>query len=231
MNSIDVVIPAFNAAPYIGEAIASVLAQSPAVSRVIVVDDGSADATASVAEGFGAPVEVVRLGDNRGAGCARNAGLAGGSSALVAFLDADDRWLAGKLAAQCAALAADPAAMFALCRIRTFASPELSPGEQTLLVAANPSNPSFDEGWLASALVARRELFAHVGLFPEDLRIGEAIDWFSRARVHPHVHVDTIGVERRLHRSNTTRRAPAAQRDYLLAARRHLTRTREGGLP
>src|SRR5665213_1802495 len=154
MNSIDVVIPAFNAAPYIGEAIASVLAQSPAVSRVIVVDDGSTDATASVAEAFGTPVEVIRLGDNRGAGRARNAGIAGGTSALVAFLDADDRWLAGKLAAQC-----------------------------------------------------------------------EVIDWFSRARVYPHVHVETIGVERRLHRTNTSRRAPAAQRDYLLAARRHIART------
>jgi len=228
MNSIDVVIPAFNAAPYIGEAIASVLAQSPAVSRVIVVDDGSTDATASVAEAFGTPVEVIRLGDNRGAGRARNAGIAGGTSALVAFLDADDRWLAGKLAAQCAVLDADPAAMFALCRLRTFASPELPPDEQALLAAANPSP---DEGWSASTLVARRELFVRAGLFPEDLRIGEVIDWFSRARVYPHVHVETIGVERRLHRTNTSRRAPAAQRDYLLAARRHIARTRGGDSP
>lgn len=277
MSSIDVIVPVFNAATYLAEAIDSVLAQTHRVARVIVVDDGSTDDSAAIAEAFGPPVEVIRLDGNHGAARARNAGLAASDAPLVAFLDADDRWLPDKLAAQCAALdaatgpgaddeaddvAADDvssrvanavgngvanaaagtdtgcapsasvgaavAPMFALCRLRMFASPELPPPEQALLVAQHTAEA---EGWLISALVVRRELFSRVGGFAEDLRIGEVIDWFSRARVHPFVHVDAVGVERRLHRSNTTRRAQADPRGYLLAARRHLARQRAQGTP
>jgi hypothetical protein len=86
------------------------------------------------------------------------------------------------------------------------------------------------EGWLASALVARRSLFVQAGLFAEDLRIGEVIDWFSRVRAHRHVVVPEVLVERRMHRNNTTRLAEVQRRDYLLAAHRHLMRQRtEGG--
>jgi len=213
-------------------------------------------------------VEVIRLDGNHGAARARNAGLAASDAPLVAFLDADDRWLPDKLAAQCAALdgaietgsaaaapvavdvtatatangtagdetgcarsasvGVDATAMFTLCRLRMFASPELPPPERALLVAQHAAEA---EGWLISTLVARRELFARVGGFAEDLRIGEVIDWFSRARVHPFVHVDAVGAERRLHRSNTTRRAQADPRGYLLAARRHLARQRAQDTP
>ncbi|MEO8847293.1 MAG: glycosyltransferase family A protein [Casimicrobiaceae bacterium] len=223
MIHVDVVIPAFNAANYLREAIESVFAQSHPVARVIVVDDGSTDPTVSIATAFGSRVEVVALEGNRGAAAARNAGIDASDSPLVAFLDADDRWLPPKIDAQCAALAADAAVMFALCRLRTFASPELPVAEQALLVAQHAAQ---SDGWLASTLVVRRELLAKVGLFAEDLRLGETIDWFSRAREHPFVHVDSVGVERRLHRHNTTRVAHGGQRDYLRTAQRHLARLR-----
>jgi glycosyltransferase involved in cell wall biosynthesis len=99
MNAIDVVIPAFNAARYLGEALASVLSQDRAAHRIIVVDDGSTDGTADVAAKFGAPVEITRR-SNGGAAAARNAGIARSDAAVVAFLDADDRWIAHKLARQ-----------------------------------------------------------------------------------------------------------------------------------
>ena len=124
MNAIDVVVPAFNAARYLDEALVSVISQDHAANRIIVIDDGSTDGTAEAASRFGAPVEVTRR-DNGGAGAARNTGIVQSTAAFVAFLDADDRWNARKLTLQMAALIADPAIDLALCLALAFASPEL----------------------------------------------------------------------------------------------------------
>ncbi|HEV8500807.1 MAG TPA: glycosyltransferase family A protein [Casimicrobiaceae bacterium] len=223
MSTVDVVIPAFNAALHLREALASVLAQSHAVARVIVVDDASTDTTAQIVGGYGAPVELIALGRNGGAAAARNAGIAAADASYIAFLDADDRWMRDHLAIQCAALDADAAAMFCLCRTREFASDELDAAERAALVQRDTTQL---EGWLASALVARREVFVRIGGFASDLRVGEAIEWFGRARELPHVHVDAVGVERRLHRANSTRRAAVTGSDYVEAVRRHLARRR-----
>jgi glycosyltransferase involved in cell wall biosynthesis len=220
---IDVVIPAFNAAAYLDEAIDSVMAQGDLVARVIVVDDGSGDVTAAVAGRRGAPVELLQLVGNGGGGRARNAGIRCTGAPLIAFLDADDRWLESKLAAQVAALAAAPQAAFALCRIRNFASPELPLNERAELLASHPGEA---EGWAPSALLVRREVFARIGVFAEDLRVGEGIDWFNRAKPLGYVSTDTVGVERRLHRNNMTRRTAHDLREYLQVARRHLERRR-----
>jgi glycosyltransferase involved in cell wall biosynthesis len=104
---LSVVIPAYNRAVTIGRAIASVLAQDRDDLEVVVVDDGSDDDTAARATDFGPAVRVLRQA-NAGPGAARNAGIAASRGELVAFLDSDDEWLPGKLAAQLAVLDADP---------------------------------------------------------------------------------------------------------------------------
>ena len=88
----SVVIPAFNAKGTLARAIESVRAQSWPAHEIIVVDDGSTDATATIAAGFGAAVHLVRQ-PNRGVAAARNAGAAAASGDWLAFLDADD-WYA-----------------------------------------------------------------------------------------------------------------------------------------
>jgi hypothetical protein len=113
--------------------------------------------------------------------------------------------------------------MFALCRLREFLSDELDDAERAAFARADTTGL---EGWTASTLVARRALFAECGGFDEGLRVGEAIDGFSRVRSHGHVHLDFVGVERRLHRDNSTRRAAVSGRDYLDIVRRHLARKR-----
>jgi protein involved in polysaccharide export with SLBB domain/GT2 family glycosyltransferase len=106
----SVVIPAFNVEAYIGDCLDSVLRQTEADFEVIVVDDGSTDSTATIVQGYADPrVRLVqRL--NGGLAAARNTGIAAACGQLIAFLDADDRWLPAKLARHRAALEAAPGA-------------------------------------------------------------------------------------------------------------------------
>ena len=104
---VSVVIPAFNSAEYLREAIQSVLAQTHTGLQVLVIDDGSTDGTADVAKGFGQSVSYVRQ-DNAGACAARNHGIRLAEGAYVAFLDADDIWVPDKIAKQVAFLENHP---------------------------------------------------------------------------------------------------------------------------
>lgn len=87
-------IPAYEAAPVLDTTLASVVAQTRVPDEIVVVDDGSADATTAVAERWAslAPVRVVRQG-NQGPAAARRAGVAATAAPLLAFVDADDVWL------------------------------------------------------------------------------------------------------------------------------------------
>jgi len=98
---VSVLIPTFNRAPWVGEAIASVLAQLYPHVELIVVDDGSHDATPEIVQGFGPALTYIRQA-HAGVSAARNRGVAASHGELVAFLDSDDLWLPGKLAAQVA---------------------------------------------------------------------------------------------------------------------------------
>jgi glycosyltransferase involved in cell wall biosynthesis len=100
-SRVSVVIPVFNRAEAVQRAIASVLAQTCQDFEIIVVDDGSTDATASVVAAMTDPrITLIRHERNRGGGAARNTGYRAGSAPFVAFLDSDDEWLPTKLERQ-----------------------------------------------------------------------------------------------------------------------------------
>ena len=94
---VSVIIPTYNRAHCLGEAIDSVLAQDPPADEVIVIDDGSTDATPDVLAGYGDRITVLRQA-NAGAGAARTAGLRQASGDWITFLDSDDLWYPGRLA-------------------------------------------------------------------------------------------------------------------------------------
>jgi glycosyltransferase involved in cell wall biosynthesis len=97
-KTLSVVIPAYNQALYLGEALSSVLRQTVADIEVIVVDDGSTDDTAITVAGFDDPRVRYLYQANRGLAGARNTGIAHATAPLLAFLDADDRLLPESLA-------------------------------------------------------------------------------------------------------------------------------------
>jgi glycosyltransferase involved in cell wall biosynthesis len=96
---VSVIVPAYNCAGYVAETLQSVLAQDHAEKEVIVVNDGSKDNTLEILRGFG---DRIRIIDQKNAGppAARNAGLAAARGKYIAFVDADDIWVQGKLRAQ-----------------------------------------------------------------------------------------------------------------------------------
>ena len=101
---VSVVMPAFNSALYIVEALTSAVNQDYPAIEVIVVDDGSTDATPDIVKRFGPPVRLL-IQANQGAAAARNLGITNARGKYIAFLDADDVWWRGKLRTQIEALA------------------------------------------------------------------------------------------------------------------------------
>src|SRR5271165_6953801 len=100
MATVDVIIPAYNAAKYLPKAIESVISQTFEDWHIVLVDDGSTDDTAAVVapyrERLGAKMSYIRQ-ENRGLPAARNAAIRASSAELLALLDADDIWLPCRL--------------------------------------------------------------------------------------------------------------------------------------
>jgi len=94
--SVSVIIPAYDVAVSLGRCLDSVFAQEIPDAQVIVINDGSTDATAEVAKSYGARLLYLEQ-ENQGQGAARNTGLRAAQGDYVAFLDADDYWLPGFL--------------------------------------------------------------------------------------------------------------------------------------
>lgn len=100
-DQVSVVIPCFNAAEFLPEAINSVLNQTYPIHEILVIDDGSTDDSVRIAESFGNRVRAIRQ-KNQGESIARNRGFELASGQWIAFLDADDVWLPEKLEKQLA---------------------------------------------------------------------------------------------------------------------------------
>lgn len=182
--TVSVVIPAFNAAWCVGKAIDSVLAQDYLDFELIVVDDGSTDDTRAVLAAYGNRVRVVPQA-NGGLSSARNAGILAARGSLVAFLDADDWWLPGKLARQVELMQLRPELGFS----STAARVEDLEGRLLNIWPRASWNGSFlahlfgsnaDVAGSGSAVIVRRELFDQVGTFDESLRSLEDIDMWMR---------------------------------------------------
>jgi glycosyltransferase involved in cell wall biosynthesis len=107
MMRVSAVIPTYNCAPFVAEAISSALAQTYPLADILVVDDGSTDETPAAVAPFLERITYVRT-PRRGVGAARNLGLERATGDLVAFLDGDDSWYPEKTALQVKALMAAP---------------------------------------------------------------------------------------------------------------------------
>ncbi len=221
--AVSVVVPVYNRERYLPECLDSILAQRAHVREVLVVDDGSSDGSAAVAQGYGAPVRCLSQ-RNAGAAAARNRGIEAATGEYIAFLDSDDLWVADKLAHQLGAFAAEPALDVVFGATEQFVSPELDAEARARLQCPAGAMP----GYLAGAMLARRHVFERAGLFDPQWRIGEFIDWYVRAREAgmQSVMLTAVVLRRRLHGANMVLTQRDAQRDYLRIVKASLDRRR-----
>ena len=215
--SYSVLIPAFNAAGTIAETIRSVAAQTLQPGEIVVVDDGSTDATGEVAAACDSRVRVLWQ-ENSGSGSAVTRAIKEAAFSVIAPIDADDLWVADKMAIQLSYLDRNPECHAVFCRLKTF---------------REEANTSQDEivqtGWSRITMAMRTSAALQIGdmIDPPGGR-GEMIDWIARARhLGFQLHMlDDILALRRIHAGSLTyRRSQENDRGYArvawLAAQRH----------
>jgi glycosyltransferase involved in cell wall biosynthesis len=219
---VSVVIPCYNQAHFLSEAIESVLSQSYAHFEVIVVDDGSTDDTAEVGSSFGAKDARVRLirQQNVGLARARNRGLAESKGEYVVFLDSDDRLLGEALEVGVRELASHPECAFVSGRCRFIAadgSPILRLKQE--IVEGDPHIELLRAGpILVPAVTYRRWVFDAVGGFDESYRAAEDYALYYRvAGRFPIRFHDAVVAEVRRHEGGMTRDFPLMLRSNLSA--------------
>ncbi|MEK6374321.1 MAG: glycosyltransferase family 2 protein [Acidobacteriota bacterium] len=220
MKTISVIIPTYNYARYLRDAIDSVLAQTVAPLEIIVVDDGSTDDTPQVLTAYGAKIRAIHQ-SNQGVAAARNTGVAAARGEYIAFLDSDDLWLPRKLELQIARLESDPSLGFVHCGAETF------DGEATLDVLEGM------EGWVGEAILRLDRMVVPVPgsgiLLPKrvieevgdfDVRLPPSDDWDLCYRVaarYPIGFVPEVLVRYRLHGSGIHLNIPKMENAMLLS--------------
>ncbi len=245
---ISTIIPAHDAAAYLSACLESVLAQQgPFRHEVIVVDDASTDATAEIANRYsawvaagGTGVQLLRLPENLGPSAARNHGIAAASGSLIAFLDADDLWPAGRLAAGLQVLSAHPDVGLVF-------------GDCALFDAGGERLPSFfadaglDDGFWGDPLLipdqdlkllrlnyiptgtvlVRREHLVAVGGFDESRRMVEDKElWLRLAEVCRFAHIPATWQYKRSHAACVSNRRDAMALANLEVVGEHWQRRR-----
>jgi glycosyltransferase involved in cell wall biosynthesis len=223
--SISVIVPVYNGALFLREAIDSAQRQTLQPSEILVVDDGSTDNSAAVARESGRNVRCL-LQDHAGPAAARNLGLRSARGEFIAFLDADDLWPADKLADQLNALAGDPSAGMVFGRIQCL--------KQSSAEAERPAYSAFGQTWswcLLGAALVRRTVFDRTGLFDPSLRYGEDLDWFLRAveRGARVTQIEQTCLFYRIHGANMTRGVPHTGFGLTRILKHHLDRKRAAG--
>jgi len=188
---VSVIIPAYNVAPYIGETLRSVLAQTFTNFEVIIINDGSPDTEEfeRVLEPFRSRINYLKQ-ENRGASSARNAGVRAARGEFVAFLDADDLWLPSYLEDQLRVTSERDCDLVCADALVVGESPDAGRTYfEAVMHGAPPDEATFldllsgEQSLITSGVLVRRDLVIKVGLFDEALRNAQDFDlWLRLAR-------------------------------------------------
>lgn len=226
---VSVLIPTYNCAQYIGEAIESVLAQTFQDFEIIVMDDGSTDDTAQIVARY-PRVRYIQK-EHSGISDSRNAAIAAAAGEIVAFLDADDLFAPDKLQKQVEYLDANPDCHLIFTKAENFyqdAQAERGEAQQGLY------NASLERCIITSAI--RRSVFREHGGFRTDYPHGEDTQFMYRLSISG-LSIDQclpeVLYKRRVHHSNIslTHEGPGANRlmEIMADALREVKRRKKNG--
>jgi GT2 family glycosyltransferase len=170
---ISVIIPIYNGAEFLAEAIDNILSQQYPSLEIIIIDDGSTDNIDQVVAGLSVDVRYLKR-ENKGPATARNIGIKDASSEFIAFLDVDDLWPKNTLLTLLTVLQEQPEL-------------DLVHGHAQLMRLDDKTkqynfigNPLESFKYYIGAGLYRASVFETVGLFDTDLRFAEDIDWYNR---------------------------------------------------
>lgn len=231
---ISVVIPCYNAERWIGATLRSVLAQDWPKLEIIVVDDGSSDRSAELVRTQFPDITLLQQ-KNSGVAAARNLGIANAKGDWIAFVDADDIWLPGKLHAQWLALSLHPGERMAYTAWHVWPCANPEP-EATLLrdLGQHSTDTSLWDGptgWIypdlledccvwTSTVLMHRSLLEQIGTFDEQLRIGEDYDlWLRASQATQIVRIPKPLALYRMHPDSITKKAPDTNYQALVIVR------------
>jgi glycosyltransferase involved in cell wall biosynthesis len=182
---VSVLIPAYNAQPYIGDTLESVLDQSFRSFEIIVVDDGSTDGTRAIAENYRGRGVVILSQSNAGPAAARNRALSHARGKFIALLDSDDIWERDFLQTMVQFLDRHPDVSIAFCDSRFFGETRFAGKTfQEVYPPCPPITLAKVAGCVSHVCldaILRREVFDRVGAFDEALRAAEDFDLWLRA--------------------------------------------------
>lgn len=179
---ISVIIPTYNCDKYICEALDSVLDQTYSDYEIIVIDDGSTDTTRAMIANRYPSVRYYYV-QNNGVSSARNAGISMAQGELIAFLDADDKWLAEKLEKQ-AAMFVDETVGLVFTENYFFNEQgisEFTANKKDRLMHGNIVRNIFLNSYVVtSTVMVRKSVFDQVGMFEEELSVAEDDNMWMR---------------------------------------------------
>jgi len=211
---VSVIIPTYNRASLLKEAVDSVLAQDYRNFELIVVDDGSTDQTSEILNAFRREITILRR-HNQGVSSARNAGINAASGSLVAFLDSDDLWLPQKLSKQVDFFNANPESQ--ICQTEEIwirNKVRVNPKKRHKKISGMIFEPSLELCLVSpSAVMIKKSLFETVGLFDESLPACEDYDLWLRISCRYPVHlIDTPLIIKRGGHADQLSRLPGLDR-------------------
>lgn len=226
---VSVIMPVRNGERYIADAIHSIQVQGSPVAEILVINDGSEDATLKIVEELAEEDRRIRIhaGPCRGPGPARNVGLRAATGNLIAFLDSDDLWPSGKLRVQLDRLARLPEVHMVSGFVKYF--------DRQIENGLEPARDARTEELFhvhLGASIYRRSVFDQVGLFDEDFLYSEDVDLMLRIREAniPFTIMNEITLYYRRHDSSmTTHLTHEEKRDFNRALMNSLKRRRASG--
>ncbi len=215
MPTVSVVIPTYNRAKMLTDAVESVLRQTHPVDEIIVIDDGSTDNTPATIEQFGDKLRYIRQA-NAGPSTARNRGVAEAHGDFIAFQDSDDHWTPNKIATQLDFLSTHPRVevVFGLMADVHTAADELIPVMRNQFVYDQLRRANgvvenmlglllLDNMIPTPTVLMRRACFDRIGGFDPNLHIAEDFDlWLRAAAEFQFGFIDDILLKRRRHEGN-----------------------------
>ena len=224
-DKISVIIPVYNGEKYLGNAVDSVLNQSLKPFEIMIVDDGSTDGTAQIAQKYGERICYIKREINGGAAVARNDGVKSATGDYIAFLDADDYWEKNKLELQLREIKKTDAADMIYGMSAHFFSPETDDDFRRAYLC--PKEPV--KGLHPGMMLIKRNNFLKAGYFSARYKTGEFIEWYQRAleKGMTSVILPDVMMHRRIHPLNHGIVEKNQNADYTRIAKEAILRRRK----